>query len=48
MVDASEEEATMEIQSGLEEGRVAKEASRTDKLEPRIIDNEPQTASIRN
>lgn len=36
----------MKLKSGPEEGRVAKEDSRTDKLNLRIVDYEPQAVSI--
>lgn len=43
MIDASEEDSTMEIQSGFEEWRVAKEAFHIDELDLHIIDDKPQT-----
>lgn len=41
IVDASEKKANMEIQLGLEEGRVAEEAAHFDELDPCIINDEP-------
>lgn len=46
MIDTSEEEATMEIQLGPEEGRVTEEATHFDEQNPRIINCEPQTALV--
>lgn len=46
IIDASEEEATMEIQLGPKERRLTDEASHINDLDPRIINDKPQTISM--
>lgn len=46
MIDASKEDATMDIQSGSEEWRVAKEAFHIDELDFHIIDDKPLTTPM--